>query len=109
MFRLPMARVTWDELEAATDERGIARFCAEPTAPDAADATDARISPRRGRRRRGGEEGGGGVCLALGAEGAGGSRDALERCRPVAIPMPGEMESLNVGIAGGILMYLMRL
>jgi TrmH family RNA methyltransferase len=26
----------------------------------------------------------------------------------VAIPMPGEMESLNVGVAGGILMYLMR-
>ena len=48
------------------------------------------------------------VCLALGAEGRGLSRDALERCRPVAIPMPGEMESLNVGIAGGILMYLMR-
>ena len=48
------------------------------------------------------------ACLALGAEGRGLSRDALERCRPVAIPMPGEMESLNVGIAGGILMYLMR-
>jgi|MDSW01.1.fsa_nt_gb TrmH family RNA methyltransferase len=107
VFRLPMARVTWDELEAATDERGIARFCAEPTAPDAADATDARIF-RGGGEGGGGEEGGGGVCLALGAEGRGLSRDALERCRPVAIPMPGEMESLNVGIAGGILMYLMR-
>jgi TrmH family RNA methyltransferase len=101
-----MARVTWDELEAATDERGIARFCAEPTASDAADATDARIF--RGGGGGGGEEGGGGVCLTLGAEGRGLSRDALERCRPVAIPMPGEMESLNVGIAGGILMYLMR-
>ena len=49
-----------------------------------------------------------GVCLVLGSEGQGLSETALRACRPVAIPMPGEMESLNVGVAGGILMYLMR-
>ena len=48
------------------------------------------------------------MCLVLGSEGQGLSETALRACRPVAIPMPGEMESLNVGVAGGILMYLMR-
>ena len=96
MFRLPMARLTWSELEAATDERRLRRFCAEPTAEDAVDATATR-----------GWVGGGegddvGLCLVLGSEGRGLSADALRICRPVAIPMPGEMESLNVGVAGGI-------
>lgn len=39
---------------------------------------------------------GGGLCLVLGSEGQGLSEAALESCQPVAIPMPGEMESLNV-------------
>jgi TrmH family RNA methyltransferase len=71
------------------------RYCAEPTAPDAVGA-DVAVSSAAG------------VCLVLGSEGQGLSETALRTCRPVAIPMPGEMESLNVGIAGGILMYLMR-
>ena len=48
------------------------------------------------------------ACLVLGTEGQGLSDDALRACKPVAIPMSGEMESLNVGIAGGVLMYLMQ-
>ena len=103
MFRLPMARLTWSELEAATDERRLRRFCAEPTAEDAVDAT-----ATRGWVGGGGEGDDVGLCLVLGSEGQGLSADALRICRPVAIPMPGEMESLNVGVAGGILMYLMR-
>jgi len=49
-----------------------------------------------------------GLCLVLGSEGRGLSDTALASCQAVSIPMPGNMESLNVGIAGGILMYLMR-
>lgn len=48
------------------------------------------------------------VCLVLGTEGQGLSEEALRACKPVTIPMSGEMESLNVGIAGSILMYLMQ-
>jgi TrmH family RNA methyltransferase len=47
------------------------------------------------------------VCLVLGSEGKGLSATALQHCAPVAIPMAGDMESLNVGIAGGILMFLL--
>ena len=97
MFRLPVARLTWDELETVTHRLEMVRYCAEPTAPDAVGA-DVAVSDANRRR----------VCLVLGSEGQGLSDTALRSCRPVAVPMPGEMESLNVAVAGGILMYLMR-
>lgn len=96
VFRLPIARLTWTEFEELTTDMRLKRFCAEPTAPNAVDADVIR------------DDTGGGLCLVLGNEGQGLSAEALRSCQPVAIPMPGEMESLNVGIAGGILMYLMR-
>lgn len=47
------------------------------------------------------------VCLVLGSEGQGLSSEALGRCQPVSVPMLGAMESLNVAVAGGILMFMM--
>ncbi|KAL2650382.1 hypothetical protein R1flu_018510 [Riccia fluitans] len=49
-----------------------------------------------------------GLCLVLGSEGQGLSDDILKDCTPVGIPMPGRFESLNVAVAGGILMFLLR-
>lgn len=46
--------------------------------------------------------------LVLGNEAHGASSAVRSFCQPVAIPMPGEMESLNVAIAGGILLYLLN-
>jgi TrmH family RNA methyltransferase len=46
--------------------------------------------------------------LVLGNEAHGPSEEAKQLCHRVAIPMPGDMESLNVAVAGGILMYLLR-
>lgn len=46
-----------------------------------------------------------GVCLVLGSEGRGLSPAVSQACKPIAIPMAGPMESLNVGVAGGILMF----
>lgn len=48
------------------------------------------------------------ICLILGSEGQGLSEKAKEESFPVSIPMPGEMESLNVAVAGGILLYLLK-
>ncbi|MBT3219565.1 MAG: 23S rRNA (guanosine(2251)-2'-O)-methyltransferase RlmB [Proteobacteria bacterium] len=49
------------------------------------------------------------LVLLLGAEGRGLSSKLLERCgRTVAIPLAGELESLNVSVAGAILMYEKR-
>ncbi|PNH02293.1 hypothetical protein TSOC_011739 [Tetrabaena socialis] len=47
----------------------------------------------------------GGVALVLGSEGAGLSAAVRRLCAPVAIPMEGRMESLNVGVAGAVLMF----
>lgn len=41
----------------------------------------------------------------LGSEGQGLSVTALDVCRQVSVPMDGDMESLNVAVAGGILMF----
>ena len=45
------------------------------------------------------------ISLVLGSEGQGLSEEVLEDCQAVNIPMLGEMESLNVAVAGGILMW----
>lgn len=46
--------------------------------------------------------------LVLGNEAHGASPEVLDFCSKVTIPMPGSMESLNVAVAGGILMYAFR-
>ncbi|MCO5578394.1 hypothetical protein L7F22_032235 [Adiantum nelumboides] len=48
------------------------------------------------------------LCLILGNEGQGLSKEARVACRRVSIPMPGKFESLNVAVAGGILLYLLQ-
>jgi TrmH family RNA methyltransferase len=45
--------------------------------------------------------------LVLGNEAHGASVEVRNFCQSVTIPMAGEMESLNVAIAGGILLYLL--
>ncbi|GLC77281.1 hypothetical protein PLESTF_001914900 [Pleodorina starrii] len=47
----------------------------------------------------------GGVALVLGSEGSGLSPAVRRMCSRVSVPMEGAMESLNVGVAGAILMF----
>lgn len=49
-----------------------------------------------------------GTLLVLGNEAHGASPEMQRICSKVKIPMQGEMESLNVAIAGSILMYTLR-
>lgn len=50
----------------------------------------------------------GGAALVVGAEGKGLSRLTKERCdKIISLPMLGQINSLNVSVAGGILMYEM--
>lgn len=46
--------------------------------------------------------------LFLGNESQGVSEEARALCRAISIPMSGPMESLNVAVAGGILLYLLQ-
>lgn len=48
------------------------------------------------------------LCLVLGSEGKGLSEQSRKSCNLVAIPMPGGFESLNVSVAGGIFLFLLR-
>lgn len=48
------------------------------------------------------------LCLILGSEGQGLSENAHRSCERMSIPMPGDFESLNVAVAGGILLYLLN-
>ena len=49
-----------------------------------------------------------GVCLFLGSEGQGLSEEVHQLCsRSIKIPQSSQMESLNVAVAGGVLMYLL--
>ncbi|MBS0615292.1 MAG: RNA methyltransferase [Verrucomicrobia bacterium] len=47
------------------------------------------------------------LALILGSEAHGPSQELKKIATSVSIPMPGSMESLNVAIAGGILMYIL--
>jgi RNA methyltransferase, TrmH family len=48
------------------------------------------------------------ILLVMGNEAHGPSKEIKEFCEPVSIAMPGAMESLNVSVAAGILMYVLR-
>jgi TrmH family RNA methyltransferase len=47
------------------------------------------------------------ICLVLGSEGEGVSPELKKHCISLSIPMADDMESLNVAVAGGILMFLL--
>lgn len=90
-FRIPLRMGTADELAVLAKTEGWRLLAADlrGSAPEAID-----------RKQK--------VALILGSEAHGVSRACQRMAKPVAIPMPGSMESLNVSIAGAILMYLLR-
>jgi TrmH family RNA methyltransferase len=90
-FRLPMRKGSWKELQ----QLAIANQW-EPLVADI-DGNDPKALLKCEKR-----------LLILGNEAQGASVEAIAFCRKIAIPMSGKMESLNVAVAGGILMYLLR-
>lgn len=48
------------------------------------------------------------LCVVLGSEGGGLSEKTKDTSELVSIPMIGEFESLNVSVAGGILLYMLQ-
>ncbi len=90
-FRLPIAMGTWSELQ-----RIIALNKLQPLAADikGTSINDIQID--------------GGALLVLSNEAHGLSDEAQRLCQKVRIPMPGDMESLNVAVAGGILMHMLK-
>ncbi len=87
-FRLPMRIGNWEELEILIRKNKMHAFVADLSG----------ISLELIKNE-------GPLVLVLGHEAHGVSNQANRLCSPITIPMPGDMESLNVAIAGGILMY----
>lgn len=98
VFRLPVGRVSCGEALVALDSNGWRILAA------AAEGVALRGDGGDGPGRTG--RGAGKVALVLGNEGAG-VRDEVRRAasETVAVRMSGQVESLNVGIAGSILMH----
>lgn len=93
IFRLPLAAIaSWPQLLELAREAELVLLAADP-APDG-------LAPESLQTLES-------LCLVLGSEGQGLSEQASFACRRVAIPMPGHFESLNVAVAGGILMHLL--
>lgn len=90
-FRLPLGRGNWKDLQNIIKANRLV-----PLAGDmAGDSAENFAHPK-------------GLALVLSNEAQGISPEALNLCQKVSIPMSGDMESLNVAVAGGILMYLLR-
>ncbi len=88
IFRLPFNTGSWQELKKLAE--------ANQMLPIAADMHGEPVGSFKHQ---------GAILLVLSNEAHGLSPQADPLCRKVSIPMPGSMESLNVAVAGGILMF----
>lgn len=87
-FRLPLAIGNWSSLKTMIAQNHLR--------PLAADLHGQALNSAGSKE---------GILLVLGNEAHGPSPEAKQLCEKITIPMPGPMESLNVSVAGGILMY----
>lgn len=90
-FRLPFRKGGWKELAQLIEKNKLTAI--------AADLEGTSLTDFKAKK---------GIVLVLGSESQGISKEAERLCEKVSIPMSGKMESLNVSIAGGILMYFIR-
>lgn len=90
LFYLPYQEGTWEEAKALIAEHSLI--------PIAADIQGTPLENFKIPER---------VALVLGNESQGLSKEIRKACTAVTIPMSGKMESLNVAVAGGIIMHAM--
>lgn len=90
LFKIPFKTGSWDDLEAVIKNNRLT--------PLAADLQGEPAEKYQGHP----------TLLILGNEGRGISEKTKKLTHPVTIPINAQIESLNVAIAGGILMYLLR-
>lgn len=89
LFKLAYKQADWNELKALSQQNQL-RLLGADLQGKAAEAIE-------GNR----------FVLILGNEGRGLSDEGKKVTEKIALPMKGDMESLNVAVAGGILMYLL--
>ena len=106
-FRIPVIQARSGDTVAALRHAGVPLLVAAAVgAPVGAAPVGAAPVGELGRKSVGGDVSEGDFALAVGNEGAG-VRDELRDAATstVSIPMPGPAESLNVAMAGSVLLY----
>lgn len=89
-FRLPLAWGNIDQLKMLVKENNLTPLVADIEGQNLSD-----IAPSP-------------ILLVMGNEAHGPSQEIKDFCQPATIAMPGSMESLNVAVAAGIMMYALR-
>ncbi len=87
IFRIPYLETSWSKISVEMKTRGITLLAADLKG----ESVHKMNFPDK-------------VSVVLGNEAQGVSMEILKECIAVTIPMKGEMESLNVAVAGGIIM-----
>lgn len=88
-FRLPVRSMTWEEIEQISKSARLQMYLADMGGKSCWE-TDLRLP----------------LALIVGSEAEGVSREARKLAdEQISIPMKGEMESLNAGVAGSVLMF----
>lgn len=90
-FQLPLAWGNWDNLKKIILDNQLD--------PIVADLKGIKLQDVKVKH---------GICLVLSNEAHGPSKIAQQLCQPVTIAMADEVESLNVAVAGGIMMYALK-
>lgn len=105
-FKVPLASGTLEQLLQVVGSRNMLLLAAEPN-PTAGAVDTSGLGSSRNLQQAAGSDctGNWPVALVLGSEGSGLSAEVLSVAQPLAVPMVGDMESLNVGVAGSILMF----
>ncbi len=91
IFKLPMIHGSWKDLQNLIQENKLTAYVADTQGTPIQQIS----SPE-------------GILLVLGNEAHGPSEETRLNCGALTIPMPGQMESLNVSVAAGILLYTLR-
>lgn len=87
-FRLPLGFGNWKDLEVLIDQNGLFALVAD------LEGRPVKAEEKHDK-----------LLLVLSHEAHGASVEAIKRCQKVTIPISCTMESLNVSVAAGILMY----
>lgn len=90
LFHLPFMFGTWEDVIKLKESEQLSLLIADTQGTNAAS-----LSTK-------------GAILALSHEAQGPSRQALQFGQPITIPLAENVESLNVAVAGGILLYLLK-
>eukprot|EP00929_Paragymnodinium_shiwhaense_P043396 TRINITY_DN22314_c0_g1_i1.p1 TRINITY_DN22314_c0_g1~~TRINITY_DN22314_c0_g1_i1.p1 ORF type:complete len:271 (+),score=49.11 TRINITY_DN22314_c0_g1_i1:113-925(+) len=89
---MPFRWASAADLLALCESHGLTPFAADTQAAPVTDLPIGAIAEK-------------GFCLAIGSEASGVRAELREGCRQVALPMSELVDSLNAGVAGGILMH----